>query len=67
MQGPVEASAAVRECIADQEDSLVDEWREEGLIEINAEVDLDHFRDRAAEMVPDNSPWGDPHPHIQAS
>lgn len=55
----VDASAAVRECIEDEEASFVEEWREAGTMQINDDVDVEHFRQRALEMIPDSFEWGD--------
>lgn len=60
-----QASVEVRECIEDQEQSLVDEWAESGEIEINDDVDVDHFRERAIERIPDEFAWGDIYLEIQ--
>lgn len=61
-----EASAAVRTCIEEQEQELVEEWRNSGEIEVNDDVDVDHFRQRAIDVIPDRFPWGERYLEIQA-
>ncbi|WP_022873056.1 DctP family TRAP transporter solute-binding subunit [Nesterenkonia alba] len=58
-------AAATRECVEEQEESYIDEWQESGVIEVNDDVDLDHFRDRAAEIIPERFAWGDLYLEIQ--
>ncbi|WP_425843594.1 DctP family TRAP transporter solute-binding subunit [Agrococcus sp. TSP3-2-1] len=53
------AASAVRGCIEDEEESYVAEWRESGAIEVNDQVDVEHFRARATELIPDSFEWGD--------
>ena len=55
----------MRECIEEEEESTLEEWRETGEIEVNDDVDFDHFRDRAAERIPDEFDWGDRYLEIQ--
>lgn len=60
-----DAADEVRECIEDQEESYLEEWAESGEIEINDDVDVDHFRERAADRIPDEFAWGDLYLEIQ--
>lgn len=60
-----DAAEAVRECIEDEEESYLEEWEESGEIEINDGVDTDHFRERAAELIPNEFEWGDIYLEIQ--
>lgn len=60
-----DAADDVRECIEDQEESYLEEWEESGEIEINDDVDVDHFKERAAERIPDEFEWGDIYLEIQ--
>lgn len=60
-----DAADDVRECIEDQEESYLEEWEESGEIEINDDVDIDHFKERAAERIPDEFEWGDIYLDIQ--
>lgn len=54
-----DAAKAVRECIETQEADFVEEWRESGAIVVNDEVDVKHFADRAAEIIPQRFDWGE--------
>lgn len=63
----VGATEAVRDCIEQQENDFLEEWRETGEITVNDNVDLDHFRERAMEIVPENFAWGDLYLEIQGS
>ncbi|GAB3040571.1 DctP family TRAP transporter solute-binding subunit [Sediminivirga luteola] len=62
-----EAQTAVRECIEDQEASFLEEWRESGEITVNDDVDVEHFRQRAADLIPERFPWGERYLEIQES
>lgn len=59
------AASAVRGCIEDEEQSYLEEWQESGAIEINDDVDVEHFRARAIDMIPGNFEWGDLYLEIQ--
>lgn len=59
------AADEVRQCIEDEEESYLEEWEESGDIEINDDVDIDHFRERAAERIPEQFEWGDLYLEIQ--
>lgn len=54
-----DAAKAVRECIETQEADFVEEWRESGAITVNDEVDVQHFADRAAQIIPERFDWGE--------
>lgn len=60
-----DAADEVRECIEEQEESYLEEWEESGEIEINDDVDVDHFRERAADRIPNEFDWGDIYLEIQ--
>lgn len=66
-EASLDAADSVRECIEDQEASYLEEWEDSGEIEVNDDVDLDHFRDRAAEAIPDDFEWGDLYLEIQGN
>ncbi|WP_146340683.1 DctP family TRAP transporter solute-binding subunit [Nesterenkonia sp. NBAIMH1] len=44
----------VAECIADQEEEILDEWRSEGSPEVVEDVDLDAFREQAFDYFEEN-------------
>ena len=60
-----EGAAATRECVEEEEESYIQEWQESGDIIVNDDVDLDHFRDRAADVIPEQFVWGDLYLEIQ--
>jgi TRAP-type transport system periplasmic protein len=64
-EAAAEAADDVRECIEDEEESYLEDWEESGEIEINDDVDIDHFRERAAERIPNEFEWGDIYLEIQ--
>lgn len=51
-----DAQSAVRECVEQQENDLVQEWQDSGAITVNDDVDVAEFRERATEIVPKNLP-----------
>lgn len=56
----------VRECIETQEQEILDEWRESGVIEVIDDVDRETFAARAREMLPEQYPaWGGLYEQIQ--
>lgn len=66
-QASVDAGEAVMDCIVEGEESILDDWRAAGVIEINDQVDKDAFRERAVEMLPAEYPeWADLYREIQS-
>jgi tripartite ATP-independent transporter DctP family solute receptor len=59
------ARVAVRDCIVEQEESILDEWRSSGAIEVVDDVDVDAFQGRIAAELPSRVPWGDLYLEIQ--
>jgi tripartite ATP-independent transporter DctP family solute receptor len=51
-----DAQAAVRECTEKQEAEFLEEWKADGEVTVNEDVDVDSFRERASEIVPKNFP-----------
>ena len=64
-EATADAADEVRTCIEEEEESYLEEWADSGEIEINDDVDVDHFRERAAERIPDEFEWGDIYLEIQ--
>lgn len=63
-----QASDEVRECIVEEEEALLQEWRDSGVIEIVEDVDADAFATRARETLPEQYPaWGGLYEEIQAT
>ncbi len=60
-----EGAEATRDCVEAEEEELFAEWEETGAITVNDDVDLDHFRDRAAEVIPEQFSWGELYLQIQ--
>lgn len=62
-----EATPEVQACIVEEEEALLEEWRESGVIEIVEDVDAQAFGDAARELLPEEYPaWGDLYEQIQA-
>jgi len=55
-QAGKDAQAAVRDCVEQQEEDFLVEWEESGAITVNRDVDVDSFRERASEIIPNNMP-----------
>lgn len=60
-----DGAASTRECIEEEEQAYIEEWDNSAEIEVNDDVDLDHFRERAAEQIPEQFEWGDLYLDIQ--
>lgn len=60
-----EGAEATRECVEAQEEELFAEWEETGAITVNDDVDLEHFRARAADIIPERFAWGELYLQIQ--
>ena len=58
-------AAATRECVEQEEESYLEQWEDSDEIVINEDIDLDHFRDRAAEIIPAQFEWGELYLEIQ--
>lgn len=56
---------ATRECVEAEEEELLAEWDESGAITVNDDVDLDHFRERAQDIIPSRFDWGELYMEIQ--
>lgn len=62
-----QVSDEVRTCIEDEEQALLDEWTESGVIEVVDDVDVEAFETAARETLPAQYPaWGDLYESIQA-
>lgn len=62
-----QASEEVRACVEEQEQALLAEWQESGVIEVVDDVDVDAFSTAARETLPAEYPaWGELYQSIQA-
>lgn len=61
------ASVAVRECVESEEEEILEQWRQDGTITVNDDVDRDAFAEQARELLPEQVSWGDLYEEIQAS
>lgn len=60
-------STEVRACIEEEEQALLEEWRESGVIEIVEDVDTEAFSEAVRETLPAEYPaWDDLYEQIQA-
>lgn len=59
----------VEQCIVEEEERLIGEWRESGALEIVEDVDREAFRERAQEILPEQfkDDWGDLYTRIRES
>lgn len=57
----------VRECIETQEVEILEAWRESGDMIIVEDVDIEAFRERASEIIPESVEWGDLYLRVQES
>jgi tripartite ATP-independent transporter DctP family solute receptor len=60
------ARVSVRDCIVEEEQQVLEEWKRTGAIEVVEDVDVDAFQERIAAELPDRVPWGDLYLQIQA-
>ncbi|WP_104136326.1 MULTISPECIES: sialic acid TRAP transporter substrate-binding protein SiaP [unclassified Cryobacterium] len=60
------AAAEVRECVETQEQDILVDWKADGSITVNEDVDRDAFAKRAREMLPNEVTWGDLYKDIQS-
>jgi len=60
------AAVEVRECVETQETETLAEWKADGSIIVNENVDRDAFAKRATEMLPNEVTWGDLYKEIQS-
>lgn len=61
------AADAVRECVETQEQEILEQWKTDGNIEVNEDVDREVFAELAAENLPGEVSWGDLYVDIQGS
>lgn len=61
------AADAVRVCVETQEEEILADWKQDGSIKVNEDVDRDLFAERAREMLPNEVSWGELYKEIQAS
>ena len=62
-----QASDEVRTCVEDQEEALLADWQESGVIEVVDDVDAEAFETAAREALPAEYPaWGELYESIQA-
>lgn len=54
-----EGAEDVRECIEEQEAETLEQWRADGSITVNEDVDREAFAARVSEHLPEQVPWGD--------
>lgn len=59
------ARLANLKCIEEQEEEILEQWRDEGTIEIVEDVDTEAFRDRVKEDLLPNTEWGDLYLEVQ--
>jgi tripartite ATP-independent transporter DctP family solute receptor len=59
------AATEVRECVETQEQDILADWKADGSITVNEDVDRDAFAKRAREMLPNAVTWGDLYKDIQ--
>jgi len=60
------AAVEVRECVETQEKETLAEWKADGSITVNENVDREAFAKRAREMLPNEVTWGDLYKEIQS-
>ncbi|WP_203138674.1 DctP family TRAP transporter solute-binding subunit [Microbacterium sp. JZ31] len=60
------ARISVRDCIVEEEQQVLAEWKDTGAIEVVEDVDVDAFQERIAAELPSQVPWGDLYLQIQA-
>ena len=60
------AAAEVRVCVETQEQDILADWKADGSITVNEDVDRDAFAKRAREMLPNEVTWGDLYKDIQS-
>lgn len=60
------ARISVRDCIVEEEEQILAEWKATGAIEVVEDVDVDAFQERIAAELPSQVPWGDLYLDIQA-
>lgn len=59
------ARLSVRDCIVDEEQQILAEWKDTGAIDVVEDVDVDAFQQRIAAELPSQVPWGDLYLQIQ--
>ena len=68
LQTALDAGAdATQECIVQQAEETLDEWRDSGTITVNEDVDREAFEEAVAEGLPDRVEWGELYQEIRNS
>lgn len=68
LQSALDAGAdATQECIVQQAEETLDEWRDSGTITVNDDVDREAFEEAVAAGLPDRVEWGDLYEEIRNS
>lgn len=66
MDGADKARLANLKCLEEQEEEILETWRDEGTIEIVEDVDTEAFRERVKEKLLPQTPWEDLYLEVQA-
>jgi tripartite ATP-independent transporter DctP family solute receptor len=61
------AAGKVRECVETQEQEVLAQWKDEGSIKVNEDVDREAFAKAARESLPGQVSWGELYREIQAA